>query len=157
MIPTPGGKRRRLGIPTVRHRVAQAALKLVLEPIFEAGFKPCSYGFRPTRRAQDAVAEIHHFCHFCSRSYEWVFEGDIDACFDSIDQVALMDRLQARVGDRRVLRLVKAFLKAGVLIEDGAEEHNHRHAGRSPSSKGPGREPNAAARPTLLPSPAPGP
>jgi RNA-directed DNA polymerase len=79
MIPKPGGKRRRLGIPTVRDRVVQAALKLVLEPIFEAEFQPCSYGFRPRRRAQDAIAEIHHFC---SRSYEWVLEGDITACLE---------------------------------------------------------------------------
>ena len=62
MIPKTGGKLRRLGIPTARDRVVQAALKLVLEPIFEADFKPCSYGFRPGRRAQDAIAEIHHLC-----------------------------------------------------------------------------------------------
>ncbi|MFE2560786.1 reverse transcriptase domain-containing protein, partial [Streptomyces sp. NPDC059352] len=61
MIPKAGGKLRQLGIPTVRDRVVQAALKLVLEPIFEADFKPCSYGFRPNRRAQDAIAEIHHY------------------------------------------------------------------------------------------------
>jgi len=59
VIPKPGGKLRSLGIPTVADRVVQAALKLVIEPIFEADFKPCSYGFRPKRRAQDAVAEIH--------------------------------------------------------------------------------------------------
>ena len=80
MIPKPGSsKRRRLGIPTARDRIVQAALKLVLEPIFEADFQPCSYGFRPRRRAQDAIAEIHQFT---SRSYEWVLEGDIEACFD---------------------------------------------------------------------------
>ncbi len=61
MIPKAGGKLRRLGIPTARDRVVQAALKLVLEPIFEADFHPCSYGFRPKRRAQDAIAEIHQF------------------------------------------------------------------------------------------------
>ena len=118
MIPKPGGKRRRLGIATVRDRVVQAALKLVLEPIFEADFKPCSYGFRPGRRAQDAIAEIHYLC---SRSYEWIVEGDIEACFDEIDHSALMDRVRERVGDKRVLRLVKAFLKAGILGEDGVE------------------------------------
>ncbi len=116
MIPKPGGKQRRLGIPTVRDRVVQAALKLVLEPIFEADFEPCSYGFRPGRRAQDAIAEIHYFS---SRSYEWVFEGDITACFDEISHSALMDRVRARVGDKKVLDLVKAFLKAGILSEDG--------------------------------------
>jgi RNA-directed DNA polymerase len=70
----------------VRDRVVQAALKLVLEPIFEADFKPCSYGFRPKRRAQDAIAEIHFFA---SRSYEWI-EGDIKACFDEISHSALL-------------------------------------------------------------------
>jgi len=79
MIPKAGGKRRRLGIATVRDRVVQAALKTVLEPIFEADFQPCSYGFRPGRRAQDAIAEIHYLT---SRSYEWVVEGDIKACLD---------------------------------------------------------------------------
>jgi RNA-directed DNA polymerase len=118
MIPKSGGKHRRLGIPTVRDRVVQAALKLVLEPIFEADFRPCSYGFRPRRRAQDAIAEIHHFC---SRSYEWVLEGDITACFDEIDHAAVMDRVRRRIGDKRVLALVKAFLKAGILAEDGLE------------------------------------
>jgi RNA-directed DNA polymerase len=76
MIPKRGGKLRRLGIPTAHDRVAQASLKLVLEPIFEADFKPCSYGFRPRRRAQDAIAEIHYFGS-PNRNYEWVFEADI--------------------------------------------------------------------------------
>jgi RNA-directed DNA polymerase len=115
MIPKPGGKRRRLGIATVRDRVVQAALKAVLEPIFEADFQPCSYGFRPGRRAQDAIAEIHYLT---SRSYEWVVEGDIKACFDEISHVGLMDRLRARIGDKRVLGLVKAFLKSDILGED---------------------------------------
>ncbi|CAM3924638.1 group II intron reverse transcriptase/maturase [Nocardiopsis rhodophaea] len=115
-IPKSGGKVRYLGIATIRDRVAQASLKLVLEPIFEAEFLPCSYGFRPNRRAHDAVAEVHHFA---SRSYEWVVEGDIKACFDEISHSALMDRVRVRIGDKRVLALVKAFLKAGVLDEDG--------------------------------------
>ena len=116
MIPKAGGKLRRLGIATTRDRVAQAALKLVLEPIFEADFHPCSYGFRPKRRAHDAIAEIHQFT---SRSYEWVLEGDIEACFDNIDHTALVDRVRRRVGDKHVVALVKAFLKAGILGEDG--------------------------------------
>ena len=120
MIPKPGSrKRRRLGIPTVRDRVVQASLKLVLEPIYEVDFRPSSYGFRPRRRAQDAIAEIHYLG---SRSYEWVLEADIEACFDSIDHPALMDRMRQRVGDKRVLALVKAFLKAGILTELGTEE-----------------------------------
>lgn len=118
MIPKSGGRMRRLGIPTVRDRVVQAALKLVLEPIFEADFQPCSYGFRPRRRAQDAIAEIHQF-H--THGYRWVLDADIEACFDSIDHTALMDRVRRRVGDKRVLALVKSFLKAGILTADGTE------------------------------------
>ncbi len=117
-IPKAGGKLRRLGIPTARDRVVQAALKLVLEPIFEADFKPCSYGFRPRRRAQDAIAEIHHLAS-PNRNYEWVFEADIEACFDTIDHTALLARLRRRVKDKRILNLVGAFLRAGILSEEG--------------------------------------
>jgi RNA-directed DNA polymerase len=120
MIPKPGSrKRRRLGIPTVRDRVVQAALKLVLEPIWEADFLPCSYGFRPNRRAHDAIAEIHYLAN---RSYEWVLEGDIEACFDTIDHTVLMGRVRRRIADKRVLALIKAFLKAGILSEDGSQQ-----------------------------------
>ena len=124
MIPKRGGKLRRLGIPTARDRVAQASLKLVLEPVFEADFKPCSYGFRPRRRAQDAIAEIH-FLGSPTRNYEWVFEADIAACFDEIDHRALMDRVAARIADKRVLGLVRAFLASGILTEAGANRATH--------------------------------
>jgi RNA-directed DNA polymerase len=117
-IPKASGKVRRLGIPTTADRIVQASVKLVLEPIFEADFQPCSYGFRPRRRAQDAIAEIH-FLASPSRNYEWVFEADIKACFDEIDHVALMGRVRERVGDKRVLGWVKAFLRAGILTEQG--------------------------------------
>ena len=117
-IPKASGKVRHLGIPTAVDRIVQASLKLVLEPIFEANFFPCSYGFRPKRRAQDAIAEIHYLAT-PARNYEWVFEADITACFDEIDHAGLMDRVRRRVGDKRILSLVKAFLKAGVLTEDG--------------------------------------
>jgi RNA-directed DNA polymerase len=95
--------------------VVQASVKLVLEPIFEADFLPCSYGFRPNRRAHDAVAEVRHLA---SHSYEWIVEGDIKACFDEISHSALLDRVRGRVKDKRVVSLVKAFLKAGILGED---------------------------------------
>lgn len=118
MIPKPGGggKLRRLGIPSTMDRLVQASLVLVLEPIFEATFKPCSYGFRPRRRAQDAIAEIHHFG---TRGYYWVFEADITACFDELSHCAILERVGMRVGDKRVLALVKSFLKAGIMAEGG--------------------------------------
>ena len=118
-IPKAGGKVRTLGIPTVADRVVQAALKAVLEPVFEADFKPCSYGFRPGRRAQDAVAQIQHLT---SRGYTVVLEADIRACFDEIDHGALMDRVRLRISDKRVLALVKAFLHAGVMTQQGEQQ-----------------------------------
>jgi RNA-directed DNA polymerase len=121
MIPKVGGKQRRLGIATVTDRVVQASLTLVLEPILEADFLPCSYGFRPGRRAHDAIAEARYLA---TRSYEWIVEGDITACFDEIAHPALMDRLRRRIADKRVLALVKAFLKAGILGQDGALREN---------------------------------
>ena len=118
MIPKANGKQRRLGIATVRDRVVQAALKLVLEPIFEADFLPCSYGFRPNRRAHDAIAEIRTFASPPHR-YEWAVEGDIAACFDEISHPALvLDRIRQRISDKRVLALIKAFLKAGDFIDE---------------------------------------
>ena len=124
LIPKKSGKLRKLGIPTIADRVVQASLKLVLEPIFEADFKPCSYGFRPKRRAQDAIAEIHHLASEPS-NYRWVLEADIKACFDEIDHTALMNRLRVRVKDKRTCALVKAFLKAGVFTELGGREETH--------------------------------
>ena len=82
MIPKSGGKLRRLGIATITDRVVQASLKLVLEPIFEADFLPCSYGFRPNRRAHDAVTEVWYLTSK-PRNYEWILEGDIKACLEA--------------------------------------------------------------------------
>jgi RNA-directed DNA polymerase len=121
VIPKYGGKLRKLGIPTVGDRVVQAALKLVLEPIFEADFASVSYGFRPRRRAHDAIAEIHFYG---TLGYRQVLDADIEACFDSISHSALMDRVRSRVTDKRVLALVKAFLKAGVMTETGVPENS---------------------------------
>lgn len=115
------GKYRKLGIPTIADRVVQASLKAVLEPIFEADFLPCSYGFRPNRRAHDAIAEIHMFG---TNGYQWVLECDIAACFDEISHTAVMDRLRARIKDKRVCALVKAFLTSGVLTELGEREES---------------------------------
>jgi RNA-directed DNA polymerase len=120
-IPKRDGRKRRLGIPTLRDRVVQMALKLVLEPIFEADFYPSSYGYRPGRRAQDAIAEIVHFT-LPSSNYEWVVEADIEDCFDRIGHAQLLCELRRRIGDRRVLRLVHSFLHAGVMRETGRLE-----------------------------------
>lgn len=116
MIPKKSGKLRELGIPALRDRVAQMALKLVLEPIFEAGFYPHSYGYRPGRRAQDAIAEIHKLT---TQGYDWVVEGDITACFDNVDHQVLLGLVAERVTDRKVLRLVRAFLRAGIVTQHG--------------------------------------
>jgi hypothetical protein len=118
MIPKASGKLRRLGIPTVRDRVVQAAIKLVLEPIFEADFEPCSYGFRPRRRAQDAIAEIHHFC---SRSYEWVLEGDITACFDAPSHCPLRCWCFVEEGWTRPIHLDSQAFSAARAHVDGLE------------------------------------
>lgn len=124
LIPKKSGKLRKLGIPTVADRVVQASLKAVLEPIFEADFLPCSYGFRPNRRAHDAIAEIHFYAT-ANRRYHWVLETDIKACFDEISHTALMNRLRARIKDKRVCTLVRAFLKSGVMTADGNREETY--------------------------------
>ena len=117
-IPKRSGKLRRLGIATVRDRIVQTAAKLVLEPIFEADFCPSSYGFRPGRRAQDAIEQVRYFIN-APRSYEWVIEGDVEDCFGSIHQGLLMEQVRRRVTDKRVLALIRLFLAAGIMREQG--------------------------------------
>jgi RNA-directed DNA polymerase len=114
-IPKRGsGKVRRLGIPALRDRIVQMATTLVLEPIWEAEFQPCSYGFRPNRRAQDAIEQVRFFIN-PPRCYEWAIEGDVEDCFGSIQQGLLLAELRNRVTDKRVLRLVRQFLAAGIM------------------------------------------
>jgi RNA-directed DNA polymerase len=112
-IPKPGTKERRpLSIPAVRDRIVQAAVKIVLEPVFEADFLPCSFGFRPKRAAHDGLQVLVNESFAGAR---WVVETDVADCFGAIPHSGLMSAVEERISDRRLLSLLRAFLRAGVM------------------------------------------
>jgi RNA-directed DNA polymerase len=115
-IPKPGSTEQRpLSIPPVRDRIVQAAVKIVLEPVFEADFLPCSFGFRPGRAQQDALQVL---IDECARGRRWVVETDIASCFSAIPHGKLIEAVEERVCDQPVLKLLRAMLRAGVM-QDG--------------------------------------
>lgn len=118
LIPKGDGKQRPLGIPRVKDRVVQAAVKLVIEPLFEASFRPNSFGFRPKRSAHHAIETIR-------RETTWkedVIDLDLKTYFDTIDHEILIGLVRRRVHDLRVLRLIKLWLRAGVMVDGRREE-----------------------------------
>ena len=119
-IPKPGESAKRpLSIPAIRDRIVQAAVKIVIEPVFEADFRPCSFGFRPKRSAHDALQVL---LDESFRGRRWVVETDIANCFSAIPHNRLMSLVEERVCDRKVLKLLRAMLASGVM-EDGTVRH----------------------------------
>jgi group II intron reverse transcriptase/maturase len=119
LIPKPGGGTRMLGIPTVLDRVIQQALLQILNPIYDPTFSAHSYGFRPGRNAHQAVRQAKRYIE---QGYEWVVDIDLEKCFDRINHDILMGRLAKRITDKRILRLIRLYLQAGIMVHGVVQE-----------------------------------
>jgi len=113
-IPKANGKYRPLGIAAIRDRIVQEAVRMILEPIYEADFSQYSYGFRPNRCTMDAISSIQKWTHGLSKYY-WIIEGDLSAYFDTIHHRRLVKVLRQRIRDKKLIRLIWKFLRAGVM------------------------------------------
>jgi len=119
LIPKPGGGTRRLGIPTVLDRFIQQAIQQVLSPIYDSTFSDHSYGFRPYRRAHQAVEQAKRYI---AGGYEWVVDMDLEKFFDRVNHDILMGKLAGRIGDKRVLRVIRRYLQAGIMVNGVVQE-----------------------------------
>ena len=128
-IPKSNGKMRPLGIPCIKDRLVQMATVLILEPIFEAEFQNCSYGFRPGRRAQDAVAEIGRNLN---QGLTMVYDADLSSYFDTVDHTKLMILLKLRIADRSVLRMIRQWLRSPVIEERNGKSTINKPKGGTP-------------------------
>lgn len=118
-IPKKDGSKRPLGIPTVKDRIVQMATKIVIEPVFEADFKECSYGFRPKRNQHQALSKISYHCN--NGGY-WVLDADIKAYFDTINHEKLIKLIEMRISDKRIIKLIRKWLKSGAVTNEGYEK-----------------------------------